>query len=316
MKNKYIIKKNKYIIIICFFLLFIILFSFYQYFSDYYSYSSSYYEIKEKCLEQGKKEKICSYFSDKIELKNYIQNNDPKARLKKLDAITLTCEIVEHNFFSILQLLSPFLICICVIGTMHSEINSGMFKNYLTRTKYKKYLKNKIITICKISLVIPLSMLIVFLISCIITKFNFTINDSVKKIAVYSSWKYNNFIMYGVIMLILQYIMSFTYGMIGLICAFKNKNSIISIILSYVFFIIEELIIYIILYSVIINGIFGIKGLTEYFNIAGYWFFNENINYVMLLLIAFSVMSMNYIHLYFQLHDKEKVVIENEKQNS
>lgn len=137
MKKPYIFfRKNKTIIYIFLLILFIILYSYHQYFSDYYSYSNSYYEIKENCYNDNTNNKKCSYFSNKEALNNYIKNNDPVEKFNKLDAITLTCEIIENNLYSILQLVSPILIIIAVIGTLHSEISSGMFKNYLTRMPY------------------------------------------------------------------------------------------------------------------------------------------------------------------------------------
>lgn len=316
MKKLYIFfRKNRVIFYIFLVILFIILYSYHQYFSDYYSYSDSYSEIKENCYNNTNNKK-CSYFSNKEELNNYIKNNNPVEKFNKLDTITLTCEIIENNLYSVLQLVSPILIIIAVIGTLHSETSSGMFKNYLTRMPYKNYLKKNIITVSKIATLIPISLILIFLISCFITKFNFTIDDSVKKIAVYNSWKYNNFILYGIIICFVQYIMSFVYGLIGLICSFKNKSSIISIILAYIIFLIEELLIYIVIYSIIINNILGIKGLTEYFNIAGFWFFNQKTNFILLIIISLVILFVNFIIIYIKLSNKEKVVIDNEKQNA
>ncbi|MDO5002745.1 MAG: hypothetical protein Q4E39_00755 [bacterium] len=310
-------RKNKSIIFIFVVILSIIFFSFYQYFKDYYSYSKSYYEIKEKCYKKDiKGNKYCSFFSDESQLNNYIENNNPKEKFDKLDAITLTCEIVENNLFSILQLLSPMLIIIAIIGTVHAEFNSGMFKNYLMRMNYKQYLKKKIFQLMKIAFILPCSLIIIFVCSCLITKFNFNVDPTVKNIVVYDSWKYKNFIFYGFMICLLQYIMSIVYGCIGLFYSVKNKNPIITSIIAYITFIFEDLIIYIIIYSIIINKVFGLKELTEYFNITGYWFFNQPMNYAILILIAFLIFLCNFIFICYKLSNKEKVVIENEKQNA
>ncbi len=314
-KLRELFKYNKIVVVILVIIGFITCFSFFQYFNDYYSNSQFFENKKETCLiDKNKNDKFCSSFPNEKELKNYLEDNDPRNKFKKLDAITLTCEIVENGLFSVMQLLAPILIIIAVIGSIHKYFNSGMFKNYLTRMRYKDYLKVQFIKILKISFIIPVSLLFIFILSCLITKFNFKVDEKVKQIAVYSDWKYNNFILYGAIICLLQYIMSIMYGLLGLINCLKNKNSVIACVLSYIFFLIEYLFIYIVLYSIIVKKIFNINGLAEYFNISGYWFFNDKMNYGLLLLISFLIVLCNFIIIYKKIYNKEKVVMENEKQ--
>ena len=70
-------------------------------------------------------------------------------------------------------------------------------------------------------------------------KFNFNVSESTKIIAVYSKYKYNNFLLYGIVICVLQYLMSIFYGSIALFSSTKNKNPIISVIVSYVIFLLE-----------------------------------------------------------------------------
>lgn len=314
---KIYLKNNKVVFIIIFVIMFIILFSFFKYFRDNFMYADSFYKLEEKCFsEDAGNYKFCSAFPSRKEMEKYFESNNPKTRFAKLDAITLTCEIVENELFSILQLLAPLLIIISVVSVTNGMFSSGMFKNYLTRMNYKVFLGKMLMKIFKIALIIPCSLMLIFIISCFITKFNFNVSESTKILAVYSKYKYNSFILYGVVICILQYLMGITHGTIGLFCSIKNKNSIISVIVAYVMFILEYLFIYIVLYAFVINKIFGIKGYTDYFNITGYWFFNDSINYFILILIASLVAGINFIFVYYKLIRKEKVVIEHEKQTS
>ena len=152
-------------------------FSFFQYYNENFSYSKDYYIIKENCYEKKNiNHEYCKKFllekTDKY-INEYIENVDPVKKYKKIDAITLTSEIVENTFFSTMQFLSPLLILIAFIGTIHSEFSSGMIKNYLMRIKYKNYIKKIGKLTIKVSLITPISLIIIFLLSMIFTKFNF-----------------------------------------------------------------------------------------------------------------------------------------------
>ena len=144
---------------------------------------------------------------------------DPQLKYQRLDAITLTCSIVEQTLFSILQYGSPLFIILAVVGVLHKNFSTGMIQNDLLRIRYNEYIK----AILKIALLIPTSLIFIFIISCLLTKFHFQISPSTKALAVYSSFKYNHFLLYGIVICLLQFLLSFTYGCIGFIC-FKKKS--------------------------------------------------------------------------------------------
>lgn len=316
-KLKIFLKTNKMIFFVSFVILFIISFSFVKYFKDNFQYADGFYKLEEKCFsKKAGNYKFCTQFSSEKEMKTFFKDNNPKIRFANLDAITLTCEIVENELFSILQLLAPLLIIISVVGAVNGIFNTGMFKYYLTRVNYRTFLKTTFKKVFKIALIIPCSLIIIFIISCLITKFNFNVSESTKIMAVYSKYKYNNFLLYGIVICVLQYLMSIVYGTIALFSSTKNKNPVISVIVSYVIFLLEYLFVYIGVYVIIINKILGFKDLTDYFNITGYWFFDENINYLLLILIASLIAVFNFIFIYYKLINKEKVVMEYEKQIS
>lgn len=288
-------------------ILFLIIFSFYQYFRDYYFlYTPKYYEVQQKC-RQTNDEQTCK-------IANSL--SDPKDDFNKLDAITLTCEVVENNAFRFMAILSPLFIIIITINKIHNEISSGMFKNYLTRMNYKKYLKRIALNSLKASVILPLSLILIFFIACIITKFNFTADKSVYDLAIYENWKYHNFITYGIIICIIQWFMSIFYSNISLICCKKHKSKIVTIFLSYFIFFVIDIVFYVIIFAGIVNKIVGQHyNLARYFNLMGFWFFEGNTNFFAVIGLAIMLAFISFIILIGIYKNKEGLVIANEKES-
>lgn len=313
------IKNNKYILLSFLIVVFIIGFSFYQFYKENFSYSKDYYIIKENCYKKKNvQHEYCKVFTKEEYLESYIKNNNPKEKYKQLDTITLTCCIVETTIFSILQFFSPLLIILAIIGTIQSDFSSGMIKNYLLRMEYKKYLTRVKKQIIKISLITPVSLLIIFIVSMLITKFNFTIPTSVDftNLSVYEPWKYSHFLLYGVGICIAQFFLNILYCNIGLYCCRKNKNKLVAIVMGYIIFLIVDIFIYIIIYVLIINKILGFHNLTDFFNITGYWFFDNGPKFLYIILISFILQFISSIFIYLYYKNKEGVIISSESQNA
>lgn len=303
------IKNNKLSILVYLFLLILILASFFKYFKDYYSYAPYYYDLEEKC-KNGNNDS-CIEFEEKYK---FVLN--PKEKFQQVDTITLTSEIIETGYFSILQWISPLVVIILVVDSFHKYLSSGIFKYYLNRMSYKKYLKRIMFMSLKSSFVLPLSLILVFLISAVLTGFNFNITEFATMSPFYYDFKYNHFIVYEIIICILIFLMSLLYGNLAVICSKRNKSSLITIVISYIAFLMVDIFVYVVFYALILNQVFGFKNMTDYFNITGYWFFDQNMNYVALILIASLITLASYIVVYFSYRSKEKLIYENEKQNS
>ncbi len=311
------IKQNKFIIFTFLILFVLIGYSFYQYFVEHFSYIQFYYEVKDVCYEKGNMDhKVCRHFRDKEDVKKFLIRDEPKKRYQEIDAITLTCEIVENTKFSLLQLFSPLLILIAFIGTVHSDFTSGMFKYKLQRMTYKDYLKTLSKVILKVSLLIPVTLLLVFIFSIFITRFNFHVLDEVKGRSVYESFKYSHFILYGGILCIIQFLLNILYCNIGLYVCKKNKNKIVAIVMGFVYYLLVYLFVYLIVYVVFINKILGIKELTDYFNISGYWFFDIQESAFYYILISFILALLSSLFIIKVYKNKEEVIVAHESQMS
>lgn len=311
------IKRNKFLILALLVVLLLIILSFVQYYNENFSYWKDYYTIKENCYEKKDiNHSYCDNFRDEENLKLYIEVNDPYKEYKQLDAITLTCTIVELTVFNVLQLFSPLLIIITIIGMLHAEFSSGMFKNYLLRINYKDYLKKTYKTVFKVSLIIPMALLFVFVISCFITQFNFSVASVNKSIAVYNEWKYHHFLLYGSCICLIQFFISILYANIGLYCCRKNKSKIVAVIMGYILFLLINLFIYMVVYVIFINKILGFKNLTDWFNIAGYWFFYNKRDCFAVVGISFLIQLISTVLLYKSYSRKERVIESHEAQNA
>jgi hypothetical protein len=310
-------KKNKYMIVLMVILTIIMIVSFYQFYRENFSYSKAYYQIEENCLnKKNESDELCSRFKTKKQLTEYLSINDPLKKYQELDAITLTCNIVETTMFSMLQFLSPLLIIFALVFSVQPELNSGFLKNILMREEYKEYKKKILKRIVIISFSTPLILFIIFLIANIITKFNYKLPSDISRYAVYNQWKYNNFVIYGLIVSIIQFFINIFYCCIGLYSCLKNKNSIVSTIMGYILFLILDLFIYVVIYACIINKLLGFKNLTDYFNITGYWFFNDGPSCAYIILISFIIQFLAVVLMKKIYQNKERIIINYESQNA
>ena len=276
----------------------ILLACFIDFYNTNFSYVKQYNEIIEKCGQSGKNPnaKICKHIKTDKQVAEMKKVENPTKKYKQYDAITLTCVIVENGIFNFLQLLSPLIIIIFVIRIIHKDFSSGMIKNYLTRLTYKKYLSQRFITIAKISLFFPCVLTGIFLVSCIVTRFNFQINP--------------------LIICLVQFLLSFAYGCIGFVCCKKNRNFLVSIVMGYIYSLFVIVFVYVVVYSLIINKIFHIKELSDYFNFMGYWFFDNGTSLLAIIAISFIFAIVIFTFTYIYYKNKERTIIENEKQNA
>ncbi len=304
-KIKKYIFQNSLSIIVVLISIFIVGISFHQYFNDYYGYAPKYYEYQKQC-KQDKNKESCKIIK---------QMENPKEKFKKLDVITLSCEIVQNHAFVYVQLLAPLFIIIITINRIHEEINCGIFRYYLTRMKYKDYIKKIFKSSLKPAMLFPCLLILIFLISGVITNFNFRVDSEVLKIAVYDSWKYHNFILYGLILCIVQYLMGVFYGNLGLLFCKKNKNKLIAILLGYITFFVVDIVFYVVIYALIINKIFGYHTLMKYFNLLGYFSFDGKTNFAFVIIISLLLVISSYFILFIFYRKKERMILANEKEN-
>ena len=310
-----IIKKNIYLLITLGIMIGLIGISFYQWYQDSFSYAREYYIIEEECYNKKNMEhEYCEIFKNEGGLQylnSYIENQNPKKVFDELDVLTTFENIVLMTPFQLMQTLSALLIIFTIVGLLHAEYSSGMFKNYLLKRDYKKYLKKFYTTIFKVALIVPLALIIIFLIVCLITKFNFNPTESAMLSTFYSEWKNSNILPYLLSLCLLQYMMSVVYGCIALLCIKQNKNILVSISRGYIMFIVLAITLY------IPSVFFNISTyVARALNILGYWFYDDYRSIWIMLPVALGLLIIFIIISWRIYSNKEDVIIASEKQNA
>ena len=233
--------------------------------------------------------------------------------MAEFGAIGETHRILQwSDLFRSLAFLSPMIIFLIMIGTIYPMLHSGMFEHYLLRENYKKFLKDNYLLAIKSSIIMPSAILLVFLISCIISKFNFHY-DSIElaQTTLFTQWKFEHIIVYLLLLCLIQFFISLFYSNVSLYCCLKNQNKLTAFIMSYIIFIVVDILVYVVIYSLIINKIFGIKEMGEFFLIHGYWFFNAENVVPLLVALGVSVLlfAISFVILYKLYGSKEKVFL-------
>lgn len=316
------LKKYRYFIYGLMIVIGIVFYSCFEFYQSNFSYVETYNKIKKNCYEKKNiDDAVCTSFYgldglNEEAVEQYIINNNPKLKHQNLDVITMTCEIVENTIFRHLQIFSPLIILFVVIGSLQKEFSSGNFKNYFLRQDYKKYMKKSYRFVLLSATLMPVALILIFLISGIFTGFNFDTHLVDPSLSVYDDWKYNHFILYGFTICVIQYLISLLYANLGVICIRKNKNQLVSIMMGFLLYMVVNLVIYLVLYVLIINRLLGFKELTEYFNIMGYWFFDQEVKLAYVVLLSFLFQFISFIYLWCLYRKKENLVLAYEKQVS
>ncbi len=304
--KKLFFKRNKYIIVAYIIVIFITIFSIYNFFlvNRYFDYD----KIKKICYEnQDMESEVCTGFTKYgWDLEEYINNPDNTfmGKVKKSGFINLYTNIIVDYPYHALQFLSPLIISLATLGTIHSFISTGYFKYYLQRMKYKTLLKEVYKRTIFIPLITPISLFIVFLFMGILT--NFEIIDSTN---LYSEWFISNFYFYFVTVIIIQYLFNIFCVNLSLLALLTNKNTVLVILKGYLYFFIFNMFYYIILFAIILRRILGLDISYEFFTITGFWVFHTNSNYLWVIpeLVLLIILSFYLLYLFYR--NKEKIII-------
>ncbi len=307
--QKFVNKLKKHVIFLSVVLItvYLIVISFYKYLNEYYFVPKKYYyEMVEKC-NKDILDSDCELFE------NYHRKMVPEEALAKEDTVSLASNIVQNYDFAFLQFLGPLLIIIVSSYGIHKEMNSGMVKNYLTRMDYKSYMKRIFLSSVKYAWLFPLTLIIIFLIAGFVTNFNFIVDSSRLESVTYGNFKHSNYLLYTLLMCLLTFLHSIFQGNLGLICCKRNRNFVVSVITSYMLFMVVNIFSYLIVSGLFLSRFLNVRDTGEYFNLTGYWWFPDGINYIFLFGVTLLLVALSYAALYFTYRKKEGVLIENEK---
>lgn len=300
MKNK--IKEN-YIFIISFIILLILLCtSIFLILKDQRLLDEKVMNIKKNCLTEN--------FVDEetIKMCNRIltENN------KNYDFYSIFSEIIVMKFsgwlsFSIsLFVVIPSLLHVC------KNFKNRIILNESTRCNYHDYLKRLFKTAYKSIWIIPIIIFVAIIFSLIYTG-SFDASYSISKSATF----WNESTLNNPLLFILLYILniivhSILYVNIGLCVARKNHNYFVAIILSFLLFIAIEAFLEIAINGILLFSILNTE-IGMIFNIMNMFTFNETYGIITPIIVPFVITVLSFIMIYFMYRDKEKLIIDCEK---
>lgn len=253
-------------------------------------------------------------------------NTDSINNLHNIDAITLFFYILAFSSLNVLQIASPVFILLPTIWYFHTELHSGFIKNQLLRMNYLKYRKKIFASSLKYIWILPTVMLFLFL-GCIVITKNFDFTNAIPKvigtmetgelivegtISPINTDFYNTPILLMLTFFIVLILHSTIYAIIGLIMCKNNSSKIVTIIASFLFFIILNIFSEVVLSKIFLNFL-KFNFLNGIFNLFGIWVYSDYQCLLPLVIYSLILVSVLYFVLYLFYKNKEEVMMQSEK---
>ncbi len=246
------------------------------------------------------------------ELKNY----HPEIELKK-DAFFITFDILSHYTISYLQVFAPLLIILAALYTFQKKLKSGFFKNIMTRMEYKKFMIKSVLKSYSASLFIPITIIVIFILSYILSgslDFNHTVattDPSAIPDALLNNYrKMPQFI----ITFLLTFILHGMFWInIGYIVAKKSKNIVITVVGSFIVYIVIFAISDIVIGAYLLEKILHIKGGLYLVNFGNIWLYIDIYNLWIPIIYGLILFIISLIILIKIYKNKEEVIVASEK---
>ncbi len=232
------------------------------------------------------------------------------------DTYSLFSYIIVDSPFAIIMYVMPFIIMLCGIYSFYSKIKTGYFKDECMRRNYKKNLIVNIFDSWKNAIIIPIFIIVLFA-GCYITTRSFDIN---KTIEFYDYSLINRqyldklptyFITYTINLIFL----AIFYINISIITAKKNSNLFVTLVQSYLIFIIVGIITEVVVGKGLekIFPILKSYNLCNSLSIFNFWVYDNVMNLSYMTLFAFLLFFVSTLIVILKYRNKESVIIEIDK---
>lgn len=226
------------------------------------------------------------------------------------DTFTGFFTILSTNKLYYISLIFPLLIMICSIEHFHKKFKNGFIKNEITRDSYFKVLKKSVISCYLRSFVFVLLILFVCLLAYFICG-HFNYEQRLFLFPTYE-WFYTNLpisIIIYFLNIIFQYLF---YVNIAFIFVKNNKNIFVCVILSYLCWLIIDIILELIIARYILFFLFDIW-LGDTFNLFSIYVWDLRDGDLLKFYISIVLFFLSFLVLCLKYRNKEKVVISCEK---
>ena len=232
------------------------------------------------------------------------------------DTYSLFSYIIVDSPLAIIMYVMPFIIMLCGIYSFYSKIKTGYFKDECMRRNYKKNLIVNIFDSWKNAIIIPIFIIVLFA-GCYITTRSFDIN---KTIEFYDYSLINRqyldklptyFITYTINLIFL----AIFYINISIITAKKNSNLFVTLVQSYLIFIIVGIITEVVVGKGLekIFPILKSYNLCNSLSIFNFWVYDNVMNLSFMTLFAFLLFFVSTLIVILKYRNKESVIIEIDK---
>ena len=302
---KEILKRNKLVVVVIAVVSIVILFSVNSVLKDVEKSNVYRSQLIQQCKEDMKGEILDEGYLKTC--KEVIKDENIKIDFYTIFSELLVWKIHYFNAIAFLIITIPTLFNICKI------LKNKYILNSLTRENYNSFMKKYLKVAYKYTWILPfIAIFAIFLVGI-----NSTFNPeySIKfSTVVWSKDLISNPIVFIVLYILNIIFYSFTFVNISLIIARKQHKYIPCVILSYIFYIGLELFLEVGLNMLISNIIFK-SDFGIIFNIMNLFMFNDVFGVSTLLLFSFIVMLISFAFVYLMYRNKERLIIDCEKNN-
>lgn len=206
------------------------------------------------------------------------------------DTLTVYYYLLDSTPLAYLNIVMVILVSMIIIYEIPKLSSLNEHTKKIVTNDYKKNKRKIYLNILKCTLVIPLSLFVLFIFCIIVTKGNFDATETIKKsIASFPSIYLNMGIKFFLLHIFSIFIMCLIYTCINFISAKLTHNNYIRIALSFILYLFIEFISYFGIGMVIFLNLFKID-ITDYFNLMNQLNFYNCENYLLYIIIRISIL--------------------------
>ena len=297
--------KNNYITVISFSIL--LIFAIYN-IANYTKWYDNYAKVVGQSIEECKKE----YLEEQKESCEILLKQASTEEISS-DYYYMSREVLSN--FGIIYYITFLFVTIPVIYNVCKVFKNKELIYEMTRQNYSDFKKKIFKEAYLKSLIIPLLLLIIFIITFIFCK------GSAGNIY-FEEFMEEGFLekvispfLYTFTILIRSFLISIIYINISLIVVRKNHNFYIASILSYLLFIGIEVVLEGVIGRILLNNILKTNSMEIYINILNMFNLNFGKGYIMLYIPIIIILILSFIILHIKYKNKEKLIIDCEKNN-
>lgn len=225
----------------------------------------------------------------------------------KLDAYNLTFYIINYTVFSYFLPLIPLIIIAVSIEKIYKYMKSGIFRNMIMIDGYKSNIFKLLKHTFKYSLIIPFIIIFIFIISATYSQ-NFNLGTTY-----IPDMFFNKAIILVIFYIINLFLNSIFWIGLGVLCAKKSRNYLVTVLGSYIIYL---------LYSVIMeisSGLIFTKikflqdlNIYSYIKPGNIWGYDGVNSILSMTIYSLCLVMVIFIIIYKKYNKKESVIIANE----